>query len=61
MSATIGTDEHIHYRTCHLCEAMCGVEIRVRDKEILSIRGDERDAFSRGHICPKALALKDVH
>lgn len=53
--------EHRHYRTCHLCEAICGVEIRVRGKEILSIRGDEQDPFSRGHICPKALGLKDVH
>ena len=53
--------EHTHYRTCHLCEAICGVEIRLRGSEILSIRGDERDPFSRGHICPKALGLKDVH
>ena len=51
----------IHYRTCHLCEAMCGVEIRHRGREVVSIRGDEADPFSRGHICPKALALKDVH
>ena len=40
---------------------MCGVEIRVRGTEILSIRGDEQDPFSRGHICPKALGIKDVH
>jgi anaerobic selenocysteine-containing dehydrogenase len=40
---------------------MCGVEIRVRDETILSIRGDEKDPFSRGHICPKALGIKDVH
>lgn len=53
--------EHTHYRTCHLCEAICGVEIRVRGTEILSIRGDEQDPFSRGHLCPKALGLKDVH
>ena len=26
-----------------------------------SIRGDEDDPFSRGHICPKAVALKDLH
>ena len=51
----------IHHRTCHLCEAMCGVEIRHRGSEIVSIRGDDADPFSRGHICPKALALKDVH
>lgn len=61
MSTAISNGERTHYRTCHLCEAMCGVEIRVRDEEVLSIRGDERDAFSRGYICPKALALKDVH
>jgi anaerobic selenocysteine-containing dehydrogenase len=57
----MSTNERIHHRTCHLCEAMCGVEIRVRGKEIVSIRGDEQDPFSRGHICPKALGLKDVH
>jgi len=50
-----------HYRTCNLCEAMCGLEIRHRNGEIESIRGDKQDAFSRGHICPKALALKSVH
>ena len=27
----------------------------------MNIRGDEDDPFSRGHICPKAVALKDVH
>jgi anaerobic selenocysteine-containing dehydrogenase len=57
----VSVSEHIHHRTCHLCEAMCGVEIRVRGTEILSIRGDEQDPFSRGHICPKALGIKDVH
>ena len=53
--------ERTSYRSCHLCEAMCGVEIRLRGTQILSIRGDEADPFSRGHICPKALGLKDVH
>jgi len=53
--------ERTHYRTCHLCEAICGVEIRLRGEEILSIRGDPDDPFSRGHICPKAVALRDVH
>lgn len=50
-----------HYRTCHLCEAMCGIEIDYRDNEILAIRGDENDPFSKGHICPKAAALADLH
>ena len=50
-----------HYRACNLCEAICGLEIRVENGEITSIRGDKQDPFSRGHICPKAVALKDVY
>lgn len=52
--------ERVHYRACTLCEAICGIEIRVRGDDILSIRGDEADPFSRGHVCPKAVALKDL-
>ncbi len=51
----------LRYRTCNLCEALCGLEIKVKDNAVLSIRGDDRDVFSKGHICPKAVALKDIH
>lgn len=50
-----------HFRTCNLCEAMCGIAIEVEDQQILSIKGDKDDPFSKGHICPKAVALKDFH
>ncbi|MCB0009556.1 MAG: molybdopterin-dependent oxidoreductase, partial [Anaerolineales bacterium] len=50
-----------HYRTCNLCEAMCGLEIRHRGQEIISIKGDSADPFSQGHICPKAVALQDIY
>lgn len=50
-----------HYRTCNLCEAMCGLQIIHSNKEIISIKGDKNDPFSKGHICPKALALKDIY
>lgn len=50
-----------HYRTCNLCEAMCGVAIEVREGQIASIKGDDNDPLSQGHICPKAVALKDLH
>lgn len=51
----------LHYRACNLCEAICGLEIEYRDKEVVAIRGDKNDPFSRGHICPKAVALKDIY
>jgi anaerobic selenocysteine-containing dehydrogenase len=50
-----------HYRTCNLCEAMCGLEIQLQGNNILSIRGDKEDPFSQGHICPKATALEDIY
>ena len=52
--------ESTHYRACHLCEAICGLEIKTNGSEIVSIKGDKEDPFSRGHICPKAVAIKDI-
>ena len=51
----------IHHRTCHLCEAICGVSIELEDGRITTIRGDKDDPFSRGHLCPKAMGLKDIY
>ena len=48
------------YRVCPLCEATCGLEIRTRGREVVGIRGDDDDVFSRGFICPKAYALKEL-
>ncbi|MGK4006218.1 molybdopterin oxidoreductase family protein [Sorangium sp. So ce1036] len=50
-----------HHRTCNLCEAMCGIAIEVDGDRITAIRGDPDDPFSRGYLCPKALALQDIH
>ncbi len=50
-----------HFRACHLCEAMCGIAIDLEGDRITAIRGDPDDPFSRGHVCPKAVALQDVH
>ena len=49
-----------HYRSCNLCEAICGLEIQAENGRLVSIRGDAADPFSRGHICPKAVALIDI-
>lgn len=51
----------LHYRTCCLCEALCGLEIEHDGRQVLGIRGHEADVLSRGHICPKATALKELH
>ncbi len=53
--------ESIHHRICPLCEACCGLELKVRDAQVVSIRGHDADVFSAGYICPKGYALKDLH
>ena len=54
-------ENKIHYRTCNLCEAMCGLEITYKEKKVISIVGDKKDPLSKGFICPKSLALKDLY
>ncbi|WP_197473829.1 molybdopterin-dependent oxidoreductase, partial [Oleiphilus sp. HI0066] len=44
-----------------MCEAICGLDIVTQGDQILSIKGDKDDPLSRGHICPKAIALQDLH
>ncbi|GFD81597.1 oxidoreductase [Tenacibaculum sp. KUL118] len=54
-------EQQLHYSTCTLCEAMCGIEVATKGQQILSIKGDKDNPFSQGHICPKASALKDLY
>ena len=56
------TANRVAYRTCPLCEATCGLEITVGPGEqVVRIRGDMDDVFSRGYICPKGSTLKQLH
>jgi anaerobic selenocysteine-containing dehydrogenase len=48
------------YRTCNVCEAMCGMTLTVEDNRVTEIRPDKDDVFSRGHICPKGPAMREV-
>ncbi|MEY4747953.1 MAG: hypothetical protein RIQ60_167 [Pseudomonadota bacterium] len=59
------------HRICPLCEACCGLEIKLERQagtdtnsgreHIVSIKGHAEDVFSHGYLCPKAVALKDLH
>jgi anaerobic selenocysteine-containing dehydrogenase len=49
------------FRSCTLCEAMCGLRIEIEDEKIVAIRGDKEDSFSRGHLCAKGPELKNIY
>ena len=53
--------ETIHHRICPFCEACCGLEITVAEGRVKRIRGHAADVFSHGYLCPKGVALKDLH
>lgn len=51
----------IAHHICPVCEATCGLDIQVDGHKVVAIRGQESDSFSKGYICPKGVALKDLH
>ena len=48
-------------RSCNLCEAGCGLAIDVEGDRIVAVRPDDDDPVSRGYVCPKGMAIADVH
>ena len=53
--------QRTEFRTCPLCEAICGLEITATDTEVIRVRGDRADVFSKGFICPKGSAVAALH
>lgn len=45
------------YRTCPLCEAVCGLRLTLDGDRVTSVTGDPDDPFSRGYMCPKGASL----
>jgi anaerobic selenocysteine-containing dehydrogenase len=57
-------------RICPLCEATCGLILTIdgpdrsdasKGASVVEVRGDPEDVFSRGYICPKGVALGELH
>jgi anaerobic selenocysteine-containing dehydrogenase len=58
---TTAITETVAHRICPLCEAGCGLELKISDNKVIGIRGHDDDVFSHGYICPKGASLKDLH
>ena len=51
----------LHRHSCHLCNAGCGLLVETAGRDVVSIRPNPNDVFSKGYICPKAFGLQDIH
>nr|WP_042180717.1 molybdopterin-dependent oxidoreductase [Kibdelosporangium sp. MJ126-NF4]CEL14538.1 Formate dehydrogenase-O, major subunit [Kibdelosporangium sp. MJ126-NF4]CTQ88903.1 Formate dehydrogenase-O, major subunit (EC 1.2.1.2) [Kibdelosporangium sp. MJ126-NF4] len=62
MPTTVPTtvSNSVHFRTCPLCEATCGLKITMDGDRVVDVRGDKDDVFSLGFICPKGAKLGDL-
>ncbi len=49
---------------CNLCEAICGLVLTIEERPdgpvVTGVRGNPDDPLSRGHVCPKGVAIADV-
>jgi len=52
-----------HRRICPFCEQNCATLVTVDHAlgQVLDVRGDKEDPLSKGFVCPKAVAIKDLH
>lgn len=55
------TNSRMVYRTCSLCEACCGLAIRVEENRVVQVMPDAEDVFSRGFVCAKGIAIGEIH
>jgi anaerobic selenocysteine-containing dehydrogenase len=53
--------ETISHRICPFCEACCGLELTIVNGKVMRVRGHQADVFSGGYLCPKGVAIKDLH
>lgn len=48
-------------RVCPFCEGMCGIAVSVQGDQVIDVRPDFDNAWSRGHVCPKGIMVGKVH
>jgi formate dehydrogenase major subunit len=45
---------------CPYCAVGCGQKIYVKDEQVIQIEGDPNSPISRGHLCPKGSASRQL-
>ena len=58
--ATNNSEEKIVRTFCFSCRGGCGVQLHVKNNEIIKVEGDPDHPVSKGTLCPKGLAIKQL-
>src|SRR5215470_12724526 len=55
-----GRGESVHLSFCRICEATCGIRVRVSGNRVVGIEPDREHVVSRGYACIKGTRFAEV-
>ncbi|MEZ4323099.1 MAG: molybdopterin-dependent oxidoreductase [Myxococcota bacterium] len=50
-----------HHTFCRICESLCGLEVDVRDGEVVEVRPDRQHVATRGFACVKGVRQQQMY
>jgi formate dehydrogenase major subunit len=53
--------DHVAQSICPFCAVGCAQLVYVKDGEVIQVEGDPASPISRGRLCPKGAATKNMH
>ena len=53
--------DHVAQSICPFCAVGCAQLVYVKDGEVIQVEGDPASPISRGRLCPKGAASKNMH
>ena len=60
LRSRIPTADHVARSVCPYCAVGCGQTVFVKDEQVIQIEGDPDSPISRGRLCPKGSASKQL-
>jgi len=60
LTARTETADRVVDSICPFCAVGCGQKVYVKDEEVVQIEGDPNSPISRGRLCPKGSASKQL-
>jgi formate dehydrogenase major subunit len=61
MRPRIADADHLARSICPFCAVGCAQLVYVKDGEVIQVEGDPASPVSRGRLCPKGAATKNMH
>ena len=60
LSSRLADADRVVQTICPYCAVGCGQRVYVRDEQVVQIEGDDDSPISRGKLCPKGAASKEL-